>query len=167
MRTRDSGTLPKFARRVSCDGFLRRDDGLVKATKLNKGKPHPNKPRKRLTTALRRKPETFAQSAPYRFDLGCVKTRGTISADPIWTAMSEDLLKRADQALRDNQVIRAHCLGNLMQARAAAARVKKTLLWAKADTVRARQLGLETADRVVAILENREGNTASGSSEQT
>ena len=30
--------------------------------------------------------------------------------------MNDDLLKRADQALRDNQFIKAQCLGNLKQS---------------------------------------------------
>jgi hypothetical protein len=81
--------------------------------------------------------------------------------------MKDDLLERADRALRDNQIIREQCVRNLMQARAASACIKRTLKWARADTAMAHQLGLETADRVAAALENREANAVSGSSEKT
>ncbi|HVX76788.1 MAG TPA: hypothetical protein VHB49_11710 [Bradyrhizobium sp.] len=80
--------------------------------------------------------------------------------------MNEDLLKRADQALRENRVIRADCLRNLMQARAATARIKRTLLKARTDTAKARRLGLETADIVLAVLENRKANTVSDSPDE-
>ena len=81
--------------------------------------------------------------------------------------MKDDLLERADQALRDNQIIREQCLRNLMQARAASAYIKKTLKWVRADTAMTHQPGLETADNVIAAPENREPNAVSGSSEQT
>jgi len=82
-------------------------------------------------------------------------------------AMNDDLLKRADNALLENQIIRAECLGNLMHARAASARIKRTLQWARADRANTRQLGSETADRVAAALENREGYAVLGSSDET
>jgi hypothetical protein len=81
--------------------------------------------------------------------------------------MDDDLLKRADRAMRDNQIIRAQCVWNLMQARAASAGVKGTLRWARDDTTKSRQLGLETADRLAAALERREANETSGSSDKT
>jgi len=82
-------------------------------------------------------------------------------------AMNDDLLKRADRAMRENQFIREQCLGNLMQAKAAGARIKRMVQWATADTANARHLGLEAAGRVVSNLENHEANKASGTSDKT
>lgn len=91
-----------------------------------------------------------------------------MSADLIYTAMTDDLLKRADCAIRENQITREQCLWNLMQARAAGVRIKRTLQWARAETSKVRQLGLKTADRVASYAaENPQRDAVSSSSKET
>ena len=58
------------------------------------------------------------------------------------------------------------CLAPLADAEAATARIKRTLLKARTDTAKARRLGLETADIVLAVLENRKANTVSDSPDE-
>jgi hypothetical protein len=80
--------------------------------------------------------------------------------------MTDHLLKRADQAIRNGLLIRKQCLWNLMQARAAAVRIQTTVRRAQADRSNSRQLGFEPANRA-ADLENREANIVADSSDKT
>jgi hypothetical protein len=82
-------------------------------------------------------------------------------------AMNDDpLLQRADRAIRENQFFRRERLQNLMLAKAASARIKRTMQWARAERSRDRQIGLEMADMAVEALGNPEAKTASATSDE-
>lgn len=81
--------------------------------------------------------------------------------------MNDNLLERADRAIRDNRFVREQRRLNLMQARAASARIKAIVQWAHADQSRSRQVGLEMAEMIAQAHEHPTAKTASATSEQT
>ena len=82
--------------------------------------------------------------------------------------MVDKLLARADRAIRDNQFIRRQARENLLRAKFSAARLKRTLHWARSAGVRDRsQIAFEMANMIAAALENPAGDAASGSSDET
>lgn len=82
--------------------------------------------------------------------------------------MNDELLVRAQRAIRVNQSMRAKAREKLRRAKFAGSRLRETLRWARSVGVKGHpQLGLEMADRIAAALENPRDNGFSVPSEKT
>jgi len=79
--------------------------------------------------------------------------------------MSDDLLARADRAVRESYVIQGHACEQRRRARINSARFHNTLQWIYRFERSDRQLGLALADRIAAAQENPAVNGVSPTSD--